>query len=153
MKKTFYQQNDGKLAKDPPAQLGAIGASCWRKIVPFLEATDKVHRIDSFLVESYCSQYEIYRKAYEDIEKNGIQSKMFKSLQDNHGKIIGKDFVGFKKNPAVGSLKDSISLLSSIGVQLGLSPKGRQNLSEFSDQNKEEPSIADLLNGDENGKN
>jgi len=150
MKKTFYQQNDGKLSKDPPVQLGAIAASCWRKIVPFLETTDKVHRIDSFLVENYCSQYEIYREAYEDIKENGIQSKVFKSLQDNYGAVVGQDFVGFKKNPAVGTLKDSITLLNSIGMQLGLSPKGRQNLSELANQSKEEPSIADLLNGDEN---
>ena len=152
VKKTFYQQNGGMLSKDPPEQLGAIAASCWRKIVPFLQSTDKVNRIDSFLVENYCVQYETYRKAYADIKKNGIQSKMFKSLQDMTGKVIGKDFVGYRKNPAVGTMKDSIALLNSIGVQLGLSPKGRQKLAEIANQNSDEPSIADLLNGDTNGK-
>lgn len=36
-KKPFYQQNGGRLAKDPPAYFGAIAKQCWRKIVPFLE--------------------------------------------------------------------------------------------------------------------
>ncbi len=68
------------------------------------------------------------------------------------GKVIGKDFIGYRKNPAVGTMKDSIALLNSIGVQLGLSPKGRQKLAEIANQNSDEPSIADLLNGDANGK-
>lgn len=36
-KKPFYQQNGGRLAKDPPAYFGAVARETWRKIVPFLE--------------------------------------------------------------------------------------------------------------------
>lgn len=96
--------------------------------MPFLEDTKKIQRIDSSLVELYCGQYGIYREAYDDVQKNGIQTKAYKSLQDNLGNIVGKDFVGYKKNPAVGTMKDAINLMSTIGAELGLSPKSRVEL-------------------------
>lgn len=128
VKNVYYKQNGGHLSKDPPKYLDQLAKECWRKVVPFLESTDKVQRIDSGLVELYCVQYGIYRKAYEDVQKNGIQSKIYKSLQDMTGKIIGKDFTGYRKNPAVGIMKDSVSQMSSIGTELGLSPKSRAEL-------------------------
>ncbi|WP_375710145.1 phage terminase small subunit P27 family [Pediococcus pentosaceus] len=96
--------------------------------MPFLESTNKVQRIDSTLVELYCTQYEIYRKSYEDVQKNGIQTKAYKSLQDNMGEIVGKDFIGYKKNPAIGTMKDAVTLMTNIGSELGLSPKSRAEL-------------------------
>ncbi|RXI22533.1 phage terminase small subunit P27 family [Pediococcus pentosaceus] len=128
VKKAFYLQNDGHLSKDPPKQLDRYAKECWRKVVPFLESTNKVQRIDSTLVELYCTQYEIYRKSYEDVQKNGIQTKAYKSLQDNMGEIVGKDFIGYKKNPAIGAMKDAVTLMTNIGSELGLSPKSRAEL-------------------------
>lgn len=128
----------------PPHYLGALASSCWRKIVPFLESTGRVQRIDVGLVEQYCANYEIYRNAYEDINENGIQVKLFHSLQDSTGKIIGKDFVGFRKNPAVATMKDAINQLNSIGIQLGLSPKSRQELMQIASHTKEK-SMAEQL--------
>ncbi|MDB8867670.1 phage terminase small subunit P27 family [Pediococcus acidilactici] len=128
VKKVFYLQNNGHLSKDPPKQLDRYARECWRKVVPFLESTHKVQRIDSALVELYCTQYEIYRKSYEDVQENGIQTKMYRSLQDNMGEIVGKDFVGYKKNPALGTMKDAVSMMTNIGSELGLSPKSRAEL-------------------------
>lgn len=128
VKKVFYLQNNGHLSKDPPKQLGRYARECWRKVVPFLESTHKVQRIDSALVELYCTQYEIYRKSYEDVQENGIQTKMYRSLQDNMGEVVGKDFVGYKKNPALGTMKDAVSMMTNIGSELGLSPKSRAEL-------------------------
>ena len=125
-KKVYYQQNNGHLPATPPHYLGTFASACWRKIVPFLEATGRVERIAIGLVEQYCANYEIYRNAYQDIHENGIQAKIFSSLQDSTGAVIGKDFVGFRKNPAVATMKDALNQLNSVGVQLGLSPKGRQ---------------------------
>ena len=105
--------------------------------MPFLEATGRVERIDVGLVEQYCANYEIYRNAYDDIQQNGIQAKIFSSLQDSSGKIVGKDFVGFRKNPAVATMKDAVNQLNSIGVQLGLTPKGRQELMQIASHKKE----------------
>lgn len=144
VKKVYYQQNNGHLPATPPHYLGTLAKACWRKIVPFLESTGRVERIDVGLVEQYCANYEIYRNAYQDIQDNGIQAKIFTSLQDSSGKIVGKDFVGFRKNPAVATMKDALNQLNSVGIQLGLSPKSRQELMSIASRKKEK-SMAEQL--------
>lgn len=143
-KQAYFKQNNGHLPKDPPSYLGSLASVCWRKIVPYLESTGRVERIDSSLVEQYCADYEIYRNAYQEVLKNGIQTKMFTSLQDNTGKVIGKDFTGYRKNPAVSIMKDAVNQLNQIGVKLGLSPKGRQQLMQIA-SHKNEKSVAEQL--------
>src|SRR5699024_2474956 len=93
VKKDCYQQKDGRLSGTAQKHLGTVGKVCWRKIVHFLESTERVKRIDTESVELYCAQYEIYRQAYDDVLENDIQTKIFKSLQDASGSIVGKDFV------------------------------------------------------------
>ena len=141
-KKVYYQQNNGHLPATPPHYLGTLASACWRKIVPFLEATGRVERIDIGLVEQYCANYEIYRNAYQDIQENGIQAKIYTSLQDSSGKVIGKDFTGFRKNPAVATMKDALNQLNSVGVQLGLSPKGRQELMQIASHKEKDDTIS-----------
>lgn len=67
--KPFKDQNGGHLSSDPPKYLGTEAKTVWRKIVPFLESEGKVQRMDTSLVEFYATQYEIYRKAYDHIQK------------------------------------------------------------------------------------
>lgn len=141
-KKVYYQQNNGHLPATPPHYLGTLASACWRKIVPFLEATGRVERIDIGLVEQYCANYEIYRNAYQDIQDNGIQVKIFSSLQDSSGKIVGKDFTGFRKNPAVATMKDAVNQLNSVGIQLGLSPKSRQELMQIASRKKKDDTMS-----------
>ena len=136
-KQVFYKQNHGKLPPNSPNYFGPTAAACWRKIVPYLESTGRVQRIDAGMVEQYCTQYEIYREAYADVLENGIQTKIFSSLQNSAGEIIGKDFTGYRKNPAVGVMNDASKQLNSIGIQLGLTPKGRQDLMQIASQKKE----------------
>lgn len=138
-KKVYFKQNNGHLPPTPPHYLGTLASACWRKIVPFLESTGRVERIDVGLVEQYCANYEMYRNAYQDIQENGIQAKIFTSLQDSSGKIVG-----FRKNPAVATMKDALSQLNSVGVQLGLSPKSRQELMQIASRKKEK-SVAEQL--------
>lgn len=142
VKKVYYQQNDGHLPPKPPHYLGTLAKTCWRKIVPFLESTGRVERIDVGLVEQYCANYEIYRNAYQDVQENGIQVKIFSSLQDSSGKIVGKDFTGFRKNPAVATMKDAVNQLNSLGVQLGLSPKSRQELMQIASHKKKDDTMS-----------
>ena len=140
VKNPYYQQNKGRLPSDPPNYLGTVAREIWRKIVPFLESTQKVERIDTFLVETYCTNYEIYKLAYEDIKENGIQQEITKPIQaQGSGEILGEQSLGFKKNPAVATMKDAVDTLNKIGVQLGLTPKGRQELLEIAngDNNNE----------------
>ena len=146
VKNPYYQQNNGRLPSDPPNYLGTVAREVWRKIVPFLESTNKIQRIDTFLVETYCTNYEIYKMAYEDIKENGIQQEITKPIQaQGSGEILGEQSLGFKKNPAVATMKDAVDTLNRIGVQLGLTPKGRQELLEIAGDNSEEGSIKDKM--------
>lgn len=146
VKNPYYQQNKGHLPGDPPNYLGTVAREIWRKIVPFLESTQKVERIDTFLVETYCTNYEIYKLAYEDIKENGIQQEITKPIQaQGSGEILGEQSLGFKKNPAVATMKDAVDTLNRIGVQLGLTPKGRQELMEIAGEQSDEGSIKDKM--------
>lgn len=146
VKNPYYQQNNKRLPSDPPNHLGTVAREVWRKIVPFLESTQKVQRIDTFLVETYCTNYEIYKIAYEDIKQNGIQQEMKKPIQaQGSGEILGEQSLGFKKNPAVATMKDAVDTLNRIGVQLGLTPKGRQELMEIAGEQSDEGSIKDKM--------
>ena len=146
VKNPYYQQNNGRLPSDPPNHLGTVARETWRKIVPFLESTQKVQRIDTFLVETYCTNYEIYKIAYEDIKQTGIQQEMKKPIQaQGSGEILGEQSLGFRKNPAVATMKDAVDTLNKIGIQLGLTPKGRQELLEIVGEESDEGSIKDKM--------
>ena len=146
VKNPYYRQNKGRLPSDPPNYLGTVARETWRKIVPFLESTEKVQRIDSFLVETYCTNYEIYKIAYEDIKENGIQQTITRPIQaQGSGEILGEQFLGYKKNPAVATMKDTVDTLNKIGVQLGLTPKGRQDLLAVASADNDKISTAELL--------
>lgn len=146
VKNPYYQQNNKRLPSDPPNYLGTVAKETWRKIVPFLESTQKVQRIDTFLVETYCTNYEIYKIAYEDIKQNGIQQEITKPIQaQGSGEILGEQSLGFRKNPAVATMKDAVDTLNRIGVQLGLTPKGRQELMEIAGEQSGEGSIKDKM--------
>ena len=146
VKNPYYQQNNKRLPSDPPNHLGPVAREVWRKIVPFLESTQKVQRIDTFLVETYCTNYEIYKIAYEDIKQNGIQQEITKPIQaQGSGEILGEQSLGFRKNPAVATMKDAVDTLNRIGVQLGLTPKGRQELLEIVGEETNKASTAEML--------
>ena len=146
VKKPYYQQNNKRLPSDPPNHFGTVAREVWRKIVPFLESTNKVQRIDTFLVETYCTNYEIYKIAYEDIKQNGIQQEITKPIQaQGSGEILGEQSLGFRKNPAVATMKDAVDTLNKIGIQLGLTPKGRQELLEIAGEQSDEGSIKDKM--------
>ena len=146
VKNPYYQQNNGRLPSDPPNYLGTVAREVWRKIIPFLEATEKVERIDTLLVETYCTNYEIYKKAYEDIKENGIQTEIKKLVQaQGSGEILGEQSMGFKKNPAVVVMKDATDTLNKIGIQLGLTPKGRAELAEIAGTQDDNSSMKDKM--------
>jgi P27 family predicted phage terminase small subunit len=141
------------LPARPPEHLGKIASAMWRKVVPFLEAKAPVIRVDAGLVELYCTQYEIYRKAYQSIIDDGIQTKIFDSLQDSTGAIVGKDFIGYKRNPATQVYNDALKQLNAVGEQLGLSPKGRAEMAKIKPHDNGKVDIAEQMKkflGDDN---
>ena len=146
VKNPYYQQNSGRLPSDPPNHLGTVAREVWRKIVPFLESTNKVQRIDTFLVETYCTNYEIYKIAYEDIKQNGIQQEMKKPIQaQGSGEILGEQSRCFKKNPPVSTMKDSVDTLNKIGGHLGFTPKRRQELMEIASEQADNREVKDKM--------
>lgn len=130
-KKAFNEQNNGKLGQTPPKSLDKTGAAMWRKVVPVLNAAAAFKRIDANLVEVYCSQWSIYRQALKNITKNGIQTPIYKTVQNSAGEKIGTDFVGYKRNPATSVYNDAIKTLGTVGSELGLSPKSRAKIMEL----------------------
>lgn len=146
VKNPYYKQNDGRLPSDPPNYLGKVAKEVWRKIVPFLESTNKVQRIDGLLVETYCTNYEIYKMAYEDVKENGIQQPILKPIQaQGSGEVLGEQFLGYKKNPAVATMKDAVDTLNKIAVQLGLTPKGRAELLAVVSESSEKQSVSEMM--------
>ena len=136
--KKFKDSNDGKLSYRAPKHLSPLASACWRKPVPFLEEQKPVDKIDSFIVEMYCTQYEIYRNSYEHLKKHGEVQEIYKPVQDMTGEIIDRQFQGFKRNPMTQIYSDAIKNLTKIGSELGLSPKSRSELMGLNMQEDEE---------------
>ncbi|WLC98691.1 phage terminase small subunit P27 family [Leuconostoc carnosum] len=131
VKKSDKYVNDGNLSYRAPDYLGDLSSRLWRKVTVFLEENSAVNRIDTNLVEMYCTQYEIYRHSYDHIKENGEVQAIYKHIQDFEGKIIDKSFQGFRRNPMTNIYSDSIKNLTKIGSELGLSPKSRSELLEL----------------------
>ncbi|QEA34515.1 MULTISPECIES: phage terminase small subunit P27 family [Lactobacillales] len=145
VKKVDKDVNGGRLTRTPPAYLGQQAKVIWRKVVPFLETQSSVNRIDSGLVEMYCTQYEIYRNAYKHVRENGEVQAIYKPVQDFEGTIIDKVFQGYKRNPMTNIYSDSLKNLAKIGSELGLSPKSRSELMDLSSSdNDDENSMSQM---------
>ncbi len=145
VKKVDKDVNGGRLTRTPPPYLGQQAKVIWRKFMPFLETQSSVNRIDSGLVEMYCTQYEIYRNAYKHVRENGEVQAIYKPVQDFEGTIIDKVFQGYKRNPMTNIYSDSLKNLAKIGSELGLSPKSRSELMDLSSSdNDDENSMSQM---------
>lgn len=136
-KKSDKNVNGGRLRTNPPDYFGRLAGNAWRKVVGFLNDNDEVLRIDSGLVEMYCTQYETYRKAYAHIQEHGEVQEIYESKQDAAGEIIGQDFKGYKRNPMTQIYSDALKNIVNTGKELGLSPKSRQELFDGLNNDKE----------------
>ena len=134
MKKSEKDVNDGRLSYRPPDYLGKQAKTIWRKVVGFLEENSAVNRIDSNLVEMYCTQYEIFRNSYKHIQDNGEVQAIYRSVQDSTGKVLTSDFVGYKRNPMTQIYDSAVKNLTRIGIELGLTPKSRVELLDIAGQ-------------------
>lgn len=143
--KPFYEQNGGNLSKSPPDYLGKTAQEAWKRIVPFLLSTGRVERIDTTLVEQYCTTYETYRQAYEDVKTNGaVIAPPPEPLISPTGEQVGEKYIFPRRNPAQAIMQSSSDKLLQIGSKLGLTPKDRQKLFELADKNKKEESISEM---------
>ncbi|OIL06421.1 HNH endonuclease, partial [Oenococcus oeni] len=108
----------------------------------------KLDKIDENLVVLYAATYEIYFEAYDHIQKHKEVQAIYHSVQDSTGKIIAKDFSGYRKNPSVTIYSDAVAKLANLGSQLGLSPKSRAELEKIVQpkDDGDDESVDDLLN-------
>lgn len=136
------------MSSTPPKYLGDIGKRLWRKLVPYLNENKNIIKADQYLLAQYCSAYDMYRTAYENVQEHGIQRPKYKTtLNPVNGEIVAHDFTGYAKNPAVQTMSDSLAKLNSIGKELGLSPKARHDLINLKEpeKKKKEVNTADEL--------
>lgn len=138
--------NSNKLQKTPPAKLQKEAKQAYRDLYPILDESGFIVQADLHSVVLLCMQIQIYRQAYDNISKHGIETEIWESKQDSSGKIIGKDFKGFKANPAVRMLSDATSKVQSLSDDLGLAPGARARLLETVEKNTGDESIGDMLN-------
>lgn len=137
-KNAFISQNNGHLTPTPPKHLGRLASECWRKVVPFLDEQISINRIDSTLIETYCVMYETYRTGYEHVKENGQTEAIYKTVVSPTGEIGDKDFVGFKINPNIKVMSDSITKMNMIGSELGLNAKSRAELAALANDDNDD---------------
>lgn len=141
------------LQKDPPWYLSRIAKNAYRAILPALLKSEIVKQPDLTVVASLCVQVDIFRQAYNEIRKHGIQSAIYKPIISPNGDIIDPHcFVGYKKNPAVTTLSDSTAKIKQLSAELGLTPQSRVtllNLGDDDDSGDVMADIAKVINGDD----
>lgn len=145
-KKSKVDLKESNLSEDPPKYLGRIGKILWRKLVPYLNENKNIIKADQYLLAQYCSAYDMYRTAYKNVQEHGIQKPKYRTtLSPVDGTIVAKDFTGYAKNPAVQTMSDSLAKLNSIGKELGLSPKARNDLINLKEPEKKEKKKANTV--------
>lgn len=141
------------LQTSPPNYMkGTIAGRAWQRITPILRQSTIIKNADRSTVEALCSAIALYRLGFDDVQENGIQTPIYKSVQNNRGEIIDRDFVGFKKNPAVSTMDAAIRQIRSLSSELGLTPTSRASLLSLTADNDDDdgPSLADVLSGGDN---
>ena len=136
-----------KVPETSPKWLGKYGKVLYPKLAAYLNKNAKIIRADEYLVQEYCSTYDIYRIAYGDIQEHGIQQAVYKTaVSPVDGSVVSKDFSGYRKNPAYQMMSDSLSKMNQIGRELGLSPKARSQMMELnSPSDKNEESVTEKM--------
>lgn len=139
-----------KLPLTAPTNLQGLAKQAWELIVPELNESGFVKSMDSATVELLCINIELYKKAYQSIQEDGLEKKIYKtSLNPTNGEIVAEDFVGWRANPNVSTINNCSAKINSLSTTLGLNPSSRAALIETVGTDTEEKTLADLLNGDE----
>ena len=120
----------------PPPWLGAIAASIWRQVAPWLVQSKILTDTDLHNLEVFAMAYQRWREAQEDITKNGIV-------------VMGaKQEI---KNPACTVANEAARQISTFGAALGLDPAARARLKP-GEESDEENEFLTLLQGGKKGR-
>ncbi|MCJ7854613.1 phage terminase small subunit P27 family [Pseudomonas monteilii] len=121
---------------DPPAWLGAIAASIWRQVAPWLVQSKILTDTDLHNLELFAMAYQRWREAEDDVTRNGIV------VMGSKQKI---------KNPACTVLNETARRISTFGAALGLDPAARARLKPGEDEDGENEFLT-LLQGGKKGR-
>lgn len=73
-----------------PKWLDVYGKKLWPKLANYLNKNSKVLRADEYLLQQYCSSYDIYRRAYESVKRRST-TKMYKTtVSPVTGDVVAK---------------------------------------------------------------
>lgn len=95
----------------PPEWLGKYATQMWEMIVPELLTAKVLALTDMHNVEAFCTAYEIWRLAQDEIRTSGI--------------VVAGATGGPVKNPALTAANEASRQMVTFGSMLGLDPSSR----------------------------
>lgn len=120
------------LDPSPPDELVGYAKDIYVYIAKTLNEAGLIKQIDQSVVIELCRQMQLAHEAYFEIfggdEPQGIQFKLEKQLQDHMGNVVGTQFLGYQKNPAVTTLNAATTKIKSYCETLGMTPAARASL-------------------------
>lgn len=125
------------LQPTPPRFLKGAAKRLYQDLYRQFKNTDQlkvIKQLDIQLLVSLCMNYELLRKAYDDIQENGQVNKIYKTVVNPvTGDVIAHDFTGYKKNPNVQVIDNSTKNIKALCNELGLSPNSRASILKIGD--------------------
>lgn len=118
---------------DCPFWMGDHGRQLWETVAPLLCRERVLEATDIQNLEVYCSAYDQFRMAQEEVRNNGV------TVMGATGGLI--------KNPAVTALKEATAMMATYGGMLGLDPSSRQRLTGGNKKKQNGNPFEGLING------
>lgn len=128
VKNEVKAEKPDKLPSAPPS-LNTYGRKIWKNLISFLDDNKILFEVDLIMMESYCFNAQMAKKASEKITEDG-------EVVEQTNKYGATNLV---KSPWVQIYLDSIKKLSEIGSKFGLSPADRTRLSMGGKEDNENP--------------
>ncbi|KRN62121.1 phage terminase small subunit P27 family [Carnobacterium maltaromaticum] len=117
---------------EPPSHLGHFGKKEWRRLLPGLELLG-VSMLDQGMLETYCTWYQVYRKAEKELSNQVIITE-----------IGSKDQKTLKRHPAIDVLNVATNQMKSISSNMGMTLDSRMRLVRPEGESDEDDPFADL---------
>lgn len=98
-----------------PSHLGAEGKKEWRRIGRELKRLGLIAEIDRAALASYCSAWERYVEAEQNIRQFGLV-------------LVAKDGKSMYQNPYVGLSNRAMELMLRVAAEFGMTPSARSRV-------------------------
>lgn len=149
-KKMIYSTKDmDGIPNEAPKYFKGIAKETWERLAPILNKSEVVKISDTTTLEMLCVNYEMAKKAYNNLQKYGQVNRIYRTLVNPvTGDVVGKDFCGYKRNPSTQILDAATNKIKSLAAELGLTPASRAQLLKLSDDDSDDgQSMDDILAG------